>query len=180
MTPPPAIALHASKRHHKTAVLIQSDPSENEKGSVQCETEANGNETGQEWEWWAPRLRRGEEDGSCSRDDGDLPTAPSEQPTSAQGAHQETAPPTARGEQRSVEEQVGWGRESSWSRLCSSMLIRHKGIGLMSHKGIDSMTLFTGSEGASHAAEGTQHTARLKPTVSWYYTLYVKILHWFT
>lgn len=53
----------------------------------------------------------GEEDGSCSQDGGDLPTAPSEQPTSAQGAHQETAPPTARGEQRSVEEQVGWGRE---------------------------------------------------------------------
>lgn len=50
-----------------------------------------------------------EEDASCSQDDGDLPTAPSEQPTSARGAHREAAPPTARGEQRSVEEQVGWG-----------------------------------------------------------------------
>lgn len=28
-----------------------------------------------------------EEEGSCLQDDGDLPTAPSEQPTSAQGAH---------------------------------------------------------------------------------------------
>lgn len=97
-------------------------------------------------------------------------------------AHIKRQPRPQREESRGVwrSEQVGWGRESSWSRLCSSMLIRHKGIGLMSHKGIDSMTLFTGSEGASHAAEGTQHTARLKPTVSWYYTLYVKILHWFT
>lgn len=59
-------------------------------------------------EW---RLRG--EDGSCLQDGDDLPTAPSEQPTSAQGAHQEAAPPTAGGEQRSVEEQVGWGREPS-------------------------------------------------------------------
>lgn len=49
---------------------------------------------------------RGEEDESCVREDDDLPTALSEQPTSAQGAHQETAPPTAG---RRAEEQVGWG-----------------------------------------------------------------------
>ena len=48
MTPPLAIALHASKVHHKIAALIQSDPPQNEKGDLRCETEANGNETGQE------------------------------------------------------------------------------------------------------------------------------------
>lgn len=52
-------------------------------------------------------------DGSCLQDDADLPTARREQPTSAQGAHQETTPPTVGGKQRSAEEQAGWGREPS-------------------------------------------------------------------
>lgn len=63
---------------------------------------------------------QGQEDGSCLQDDDDLPTASSEQPTSAQGAHQETAPPTAGGEQRSVEEQ---GRMGEGAILINTLLL---------------------------------------------------------
>lgn len=60
-----------------------------------------------EWQWWGSKGRE------LLRDDDDLLAAPSEKPTSAQGTHQETAPPTGGGRQGSVEEQVGWGREPS-------------------------------------------------------------------
>lgn len=41
---------------------------------------------------------------------------------------------------RGAEEQVGWGREQFWSGLCFSILIRHKGIVLIRHKGMGSVT----------------------------------------
>lgn len=45
--------------------------------------------------------------------------------------------------------------------------MRHKGLDLMRHNGIGSITLFTDSKGVAREtkAEGTQHTARLKLVV---------------
>ncbi len=55
-------------------------------------------------------------DGSCSQDDGDLLTAPSERPTSAQGTHQERAPPTEGGKQRG-----GWRSRSEGGGSCADL-----------------------------------------------------------
>lgn len=52
---------------------------------------------------------------------------------------------------------------------CSALITRHKGTGLMRHsRMMDSMTLFTVTEGVSNATkdEGTQHAARSKPAIS--------------
>ncbi len=166
--PPPATALHASKEHHKTAVLIQSDPPWNGKGNVQCETEANGNETGRECEWRAPRVGRRRTRAARRM----MVTFPLLRQNNQHqlGAHIERQPRPQREESRGVlRSRSDGGREPFWSRLRSSMLIRHKGVGLMSHNGTDSVSLFAGSIGVSHAteAEGTRHTARLKPTASY-------------
>lgn len=59
---------------------------------------------------------------SCLRDDVTFPSASSEQPASAWVHVGRRGPPTEGQKQRSAEEQVRWGRESSRSRACSSPL----------------------------------------------------------
>lgn len=110
-----------------------------------------------------------EEDESCVREDDDLPTAPSEQPTSAQGAHQETAPPTAGGEQRS--------RSDGGGSLPDLDSAPHQTQRNRSLTGVDSMTRFTGTNGVSHDPknEGTHtHTQPVPNLLSCGATGYVK------
>lgn len=83
MTPPAAIALHASKVHHKNCwanpkrIRLKMKKETLSVNRRRTEMKQDRDESDESRRWGE------EEDGSCSQDDGDLPTAPSERATSA-------------------------------------------------------------------------------------------------
>lgn len=129
------------------------------------------NET-DECRWW------GGEDRSCSQDDDDLHDASSEQRISARGAR-DTALPTAEGKLRRVEEQVRWGRETSWSRLCSSTHQTQRSRSNETQWKSPQCYLQANMESHATKPEGKQHTARLK-LASWCFTVVLQMYFAFT
>lgn len=100
--------------------------------------------------------------GAAGREDDDLPTAPSEQPTSAAGEHQETAPPTAggggQGEERARAD-GGGSIPGSYRLLRTQRQTQRNRTNRTPRRRGGLLTPLPASEGVSRSsgAEGPQH-----------------------